>query len=113
MWYRLLALASIILALLLLPLLPAAGLILLLFNLFASLNGLTRRQLPPDGAPASGLASIIVLNWNGKALLAEGLPSILNAVQADGRPHEVIVVDNGSTDGSLEYVAEGFPGVEK
>lgn len=111
MWYRLRSLARILITLLLLPLLLAVGLILIVFNLVASLTDFTRRRLPPDRAPKSGPASIIVLNWNGKSLLAEGLPSILRAVQVDGRPHEVMVVDNGSTDGSLEYLAEFFPQV--
>jgi sugar transferase (PEP-CTERM/EpsH1 system associated) len=111
MWYRLRSLARILITLLLLPLLLAVGLILIVFNLVASLTDFTRRRLPPDRAPKSGPASIIVLNWNGKSLLTEGLPSILRAVQVDGRPHEVMVVDNGSTDGSLEYLAEFFPQV--
>jgi GT2 family glycosyltransferase/glycosyltransferase involved in cell wall biosynthesis len=48
--------------------------------------------------------SIIVLNWNGRHLLEECLPALLRAVESDGRDHEVIVVDNGSTDGSPEWV---------
>lgn len=111
MWYRLRAMASILAALLLLPLLVVVALILLVFNLIDSLAGFTRRKLPPDRVPISGAASIIILNWNGRSLLADGLPSILHAVQTDGRPHEVMVVDNGSTDGSLEYLAENFPQV--
>ncbi|MBN1569910.1 MAG: glycosyltransferase [Acidobacteria bacterium] len=105
------ALLSILVTFLLLPLLLVVVLILLFFNLLTSLTGFARRQSVLDNTPVSGLASIIVLNWNGKSLLAEGLPSILDAVRTDGRSHEVIVVDNGSTDGSIEYLAGNFPEV--
>jgi sugar transferase (PEP-CTERM/EpsH1 system associated) len=111
MWYRIRSLATLFFTLLLLPLLAAVGLILLLMNLSTSLAGLARRRTAPESAPESGLASIIILNWNGKDLLAEGLPSVLKAVEVDGRPHEVIVVDNGSTDGSLDYLDKNFPQV--
>jgi GT2 family glycosyltransferase len=56
-------------------------------------------------------ASIIILNWNGKELLGECLPSVVKAVQYDGGDHEIIVVDNGSTDGSVEFLQEYFPQV--
>lgn len=57
-------------------------------------------------------ASIIVLNWNGKDLLGQCVPSVLDAVNYDGGDHEVIVVDNGSTDGSKEFIQEYFPAVK-
>lgn len=46
--------------------------------------------------------SIVILNWNGLNLLKEFLPRVLNAT--DLELSEVIVADNGSTDGSLDYV---------
>jgi len=51
-------------------------------------------------------ASVIVLAWNGR----EYLEACLSAVFAQDYPDfEVIVVDNGSTDGSADFVAERFP----
>lgn len=53
-------------------------------------------------------ASVIVLSWNGETYL----PDCLNAVMAQSHaPHEVILVDNASTDGSVELVAANFPQV--
>ena len=49
---------------------------------------------------------IIVLNWNGKEVLRECLESI---EKIDYPNYEVIVVDNGSTDGSQKAVKEEFP----
>jgi len=109
MLFRLRALLLILLTILLLPLLLALGLALLFFNLIDWSRRDSRKPLPPVNPPHSDLASIIVLNWNGKELLAEGLPSICEAVRVDGRPHEIIVVDNGSSDGSVEYVQKNFP----
>ncbi len=54
------------------------------------------------------LASIVIPNWNG----AHHLPICLNALRAQTYPHcEVILVDNGSTDGSPALVAERYPEV--
>lgn len=55
--------------------------------------------------------SLLVLNYNGKDLLAEYLPSIVQAVAEDGGDHEVVVVDNASQDGSAEFVERNFPTV--
>jgi len=53
-------------------------------------------------------ASVIVLSWNGETYL----PDCLNAVMSQTHtPHEVILVDNASTDGSVESVATNFPPV--
>src|SRR6516165_6763610 len=54
---------------------------------------------------------ILVLNYNGRELLAEGLPSIVAAAAHAPLPCAVSVVDNGSTDGSLEHLAEHWPDV--
>ncbi len=49
--------------------------------------------------------AIAILNWNGKALLKRYLPSVIrfseNAM--------VYVIDNGSSDGSLDLIREEFP----
>ena len=61
--------------------------------------------------PNCSRASIIVLNWEGRHLLEEFLPSVVDAVKQDGRDHEVLVVDNGSRDGSVEFLRSRFPSV--
>lgn len=55
--------------------------------------------------------SIIVLNYNGANYLNDCLSSILNRSQ-EGIEYEVIVVDNGSNDGSQALVREKFPEVK-
>ena len=57
-------------------------------------------------------ARILVLNYNGRALLAECLPSLAEAAARSPVPCALSVVDNGSTDGSLEALARDWPGVE-
>lgn len=52
--------------------------------------------------------SVIIVNWNGRA----HLPGCLDSLAAQTfRAFEVILVDNGSTDGSLSYVREHHPWV--
>lgn len=53
-------------------------------------------------------ASIIILNYNG----AHYLPACLKALQSQSYPqesYEVIVADNGSSDGSLELLQREYP----
>lgn len=54
---------------------------------------------------------ILILNYNGRDLLAECLPSIVEAAARAPVPCPVTVVDNGSTDGSLELLARDWPAV--
>jgi N-acetylglucosaminyl-diphospho-decaprenol L-rhamnosyltransferase len=54
---------------------------------------------------------VLVLNFNGAALLRECLPSIVQAAAASRHACRVVVVDNGSTDASQELVAREFPTV--
>lgn len=46
--------------------------------------------------------SVVILNWNGEATLRQFLPSVLAHTQLPDV--EIVVADNGSTDGSLEYL---------
>ena len=54
--------------------------------------------------------AIVILNWNGMELLPRFLPSVLEHSHRKGV--SVYVADNGSTDGSPEYVANRFPQVK-
>jgi len=54
------------------------------------------------------LVGIIVLNYNGRNVLLECLRSLYESSYSH---FEAIVVDNGSTDGSVEAVRKDFPGV--
>lgn len=54
--------------------------------------------------------SIIVLNWNGKELTRDCLKSIIEHTEYPD--YEIIVVDNGSTDGSIAMLEEEFPDVK-
>jgi GT2 family glycosyltransferase len=53
--------------------------------------------------------SVIFVNWNTGRLLCQGIQSVLDTVQ--GLETEVIVVDNSSTDGSIELLQLYFPQV--
>ena len=60
-------------------------------------------------SPDLSLCSIIVLNWNGRHLLQESLPALEAAIKRSGRPHELLVVDNGSDDDSGSWVKQYHP----
>ena len=53
--------------------------------------------------------SVVIVTWNGLALLQRFLPSVLATDYAD---LEVVLADNASTDGSAEWVAQTFPSVK-
>jgi GT2 family glycosyltransferase/glycosyltransferase involved in cell wall biosynthesis len=69
-----------------------------------------RRPLPADIATDNSSASVVIPNWNGRDLLAQYLPSVLEALR-ESPGSEIIVVDNGSTDDSLALLRERFPQV--
>ncbi|MBE2317404.1 glycosyltransferase [Solirubrobacter sp. CPCC 204708] len=52
---------------------------------------------------------IVIPNWNGRDLLAAVLPTLADQTFGD---QLIRVVDNGSTDGSVEYLQAEWPGVE-
>ena len=51
--------------------------------------------------------AVVLLNYNGRELLRKFLPSV---IEHSGKA-SIVVVDNGSSDGSLQLVKEQFPGV--
>ena len=53
--------------------------------------------------------AVIILNWNGAAMLRRFLPSVLDGSRMEGA--EVWVADNGSTDASCTTVEQEFPEV--
>ena len=46
--------------------------------------------------------SVVILNWNGEQTLRQFLPSVLAHTQSENV--EIVVADNGSTDGSLNFL---------
>src|SRR5260370_34546032 len=96
-----------------LPLALLSPVLILLAAISRAINDLvtrraSRRQVRRDTQPDNTSAAIVIPNWNGRDLLDRYLPSVIEA--AERVPgSEVIVVDNGSTDGSAAFVAERFP----
>lgn len=56
---------------------------------------------------SSPLLSILITNWNGEDVLRDCLQSVYE--KTTGLPFEVIVVDDASTDQSVEMVRKEFP----
>lgn len=52
---------------------------------------------------------VVILNWNGKDLLNQFLPSIMNS---DYPNLEIIVADNASDDDSIKFLNEKYPSVK-
>ncbi|HYO80167.1 MAG TPA: glycosyltransferase [Bryobacteraceae bacterium] len=90
----------------LLVLVPA--LTLAICDLFWFITG--RRHVPADTRPDTSAASVVIPNWNGRDLLEKYLPSVVQALTGNPR-NEVIVVDNGSTDGSADWLRQTWPQV--
>jgi GT2 family glycosyltransferase len=51
--------------------------------------------------------AVVILNWNGKGFLERFLPLVL----IHSPSSEVIVADNHSSDGSVDFLRNNFPGV--
>jgi GT2 family glycosyltransferase len=91
----------------LLPADLAVAVVLLIAHVAAFPLKLTRPKLPASKPADPDSATIQILNWDGRALLEEFLPSVQRAAGS----HPVVVVDNGSTDGSLQMLQTRFPQV--
>ena len=54
-------------------------------------------------------AAIVILNWNGRKLLEQFLPPVLQHTPEDEA--DIIVADNGSTDDSLAFLHTHYPSI--
>lgn len=63
---------------------------------------------PYRARDAGAVVAVVIVNWNGRNLLDACVGSVLDQRPAPGR---VIVVDNGSTDGSLAHLRSKWPAV--
>ncbi|NML22080.1 glycosyltransferase family 2 protein [Pseudoflavitalea sp. G-6-1-2] len=55
------------------------------------------------------LVSIVILNWNGRRFLEQFLPSVMATTYNN---KEVVVVDNASTDDSVDFLKKEYPAVK-
>lgn len=97
-----------------LPLLLISPLLLVVATVAIALTDLAaalrRKRGSTDSRPSLDAATVVIPNWNGSDLLAKYLPSVIAAL-AGNEKNEIIVVDNGSEDGSALFLREHFPEV--
>ncbi|HEX4886909.1 MAG TPA: glycosyltransferase family 2 protein [Luteibaculaceae bacterium] len=55
--------------------------------------------------------SVVIPNFNGKGLLEQNLPTVAAALKTLSIPSEIIVSDDASTDDSLVFLADQYPGI--
>jgi GT2 family glycosyltransferase len=65
--------------------------------------------MPVEAKRGAVKLSIVILCWNDRKVIGDCLRSIFNGTR--GTTFEVIVSDNGSTDGSIEFIRKEFPQV--
>jgi GT2 family glycosyltransferase len=55
--------------------------------------------------------SVVIPNFNGEGLFPVTIPTILEALNNSKLPHEIVVVDDCSTDNSVSYLSSAYPAV--
>jgi GT2 family glycosyltransferase len=54
--------------------------------------------------------AVVILNWNGKSFLERFLNTLV--LNTDSELAEIVIIDNNSNDGSVEYLNEYFPNIK-
>src|SRR5215469_961937 len=67
-----------------------------------------RHRAASNSRPDTRAASLVIPNWNGRDLLERFLPSWTAAIESHPGS-EFLVVDNGSTDGSADWIRAHYP----
>ena len=74
------------------------------------MSTLTDMPLPLQERYKGPDTAVMILNWNGAEMMRRFLPEVVRTTPTDIA--DVIVVDNGSTDNSLQVLADEFPTVK-
>jgi len=53
--------------------------------------------------------SVIIPNYNGRHLLEQNLPSVLGALNNAKTDFEIIIIDDCSTDSSVDFIRQSYP----
>lgn len=72
-------------------------------------RALGKRVMSGSWSDEQPIVSVIVVNWNTREMTLDCVDSLYRHVR--GVPFELLLVDNGSTDGSAEAIAARFPQV--
>lgn len=67
---------------------------------------------PQDTVTETKGISVVIPNYNGATLFPETLPNLFKALQRSGVRYEVIIVDDCSTDNSVELLEREYPQVK-
>ncbi len=54
--------------------------------------------------------AVVILNWNGKSLMQQFLPALIEYTPQNEA--DIIIADNGSTDDSVSFLKENYPGIK-
>ncbi len=63
-----------------------------------------------DSSPKTATVAVVILNWNTRDLLKQFLPLVIANSQHE--EVDIVVADNGSTDGSVEMIKLNFPQIK-
>src|SRR6267378_4048398 len=77
----------------------------LLWNIFGA------KSSGPETRPRQDAATVVIPTWNGRDLLERYLPAI-EAALSHNPANEILIVDNGSTDGTVDFLRGRHPGVK-
>ena len=55
--------------------------------------------------------AIVILNWNGVKLLKKFLKPLVTYTNTENE-NEIYVIDNKSTDNSIDYIKSNFPNIK-
>ncbi len=71
-------------------------------------SSISQQDLPQVNQIAKGL-SVVIPNYNGRQLFNETIPPLLVALDQSGLQHEIIIVDDCSTDDSVAFLRSTYP----
>ncbi len=75
------------------------------------MSGPGKANVPGAEMPLMQDLAVVIVSWNVKALLRQCLLSLSASTASSSPSCQIIVVDNASTDGSVDMVRGDFPGV--